>query len=156
MAGDQETGVLATLVEVLNNQPMLPSNQAIIAGPSQGTAGPAEESIPKADSGTDTGKTQSDQPQVENDASAGASTGQRVLISADRMASLILEGLREIDGFPTSGVSLTVYGYQPWNAMLSFAPRSVRSAAASRYRSTLTELVGQLRSRFDIALDSRA
>jgi hypothetical protein len=39
--------------------------------------------------------------------------------TAEELAAMILEDLRNVDGCPERGVNVTVYGI-PWNAMLMF------------------------------------
>jgi hypothetical protein len=39
--------------------------------------------------------------------------------TAEKLAAMILEDLRKVDGCPEHGVNVTVYGI-PWNAMLMF------------------------------------
>jgi hypothetical protein len=40
--------------------------------------------------------------------------------TAEELAVMIREDLAKVDGFPQRGVSVTVYGLNPWNAMLTF------------------------------------
>jgi len=40
--------------------------------------------------------------------------------TAEELAVMIREDLGKIDGCPKRGVTVTVYGLNPWNAMLSF------------------------------------
>jgi hypothetical protein len=66
---------------------------------------------------------------------------------------MIIEGLRQIPGFPSEGVTVTVYGFQPWGAMLTFAPNSTTVANATRYRKILVDIVYDLRKNFEIDID---
>jgi hypothetical protein len=66
-------------------------------------------------------------------------------LPADAIADLVLGELRKIDGFPASGVSVTVYGYRHWNAMLTFAPFSTTFRNATRFRQAVPDLVFKLR-----------
>jgi hypothetical protein len=75
------------------------------------------------------------------------------LKTAAQARALIIEGLRQIHGFPGEGVSVTVYGFQPWSAMLTFAPNSTTLANATRYRKILAEIVYDLRKNFEIDID---
>lgn len=67
------------------------------------------------------------------------------LLPADAIADLVLGELRKIEDFPASGVSVTVYGYRHWNAMITFAPFSTTFRNATRFRQALPELVFRLR-----------
>lgn len=40
--------------------------------------------------------------------------------TAEELALMIREDLGKMDGCPKRGVSVTVYGLNPWNAMLTF------------------------------------
>ncbi|MBW7966987.1 hypothetical protein [Bradyrhizobium sp. BR 10261] len=67
------------------------------------------------------------------------------LLPAEAIAELVLGELRKIEGFPASGVSVTVYGYRHWNAMITFAPFSTNFQNATRFRQALPDLVFKLR-----------
>lgn len=67
------------------------------------------------------------------------------LLPADAIADLVLGELRKIEDFPASGVSVTVYGYRHWNAMITFAPFSTTFRNATRFRQALPDLVFKLR-----------
>ena len=67
------------------------------------------------------------------------------LLKAEAIAELVLDELRKIEGFPASGVSITVYGYRHWNAMITFAPFSTNFQNATRFRQALPDLVFKLR-----------
>ncbi|MCA1390238.1 hypothetical protein I6F20_14300 [Bradyrhizobium sp. IC3123] len=67
------------------------------------------------------------------------------LLPAEAIADLVLGELRKLDNFPSSGVSVTVYGYRHWNAMLTFAPFSTSFQNAIRFRQAVPDLVFKLR-----------
>jgi hypothetical protein len=67
------------------------------------------------------------------------------LLPADAIADLVLGELRKIEDFPTAGVSVTVYGYRHWNAMITFAPFSTTFRNATRFRQAVPDLVFKLR-----------
>ncbi|WP_025032057.1 hypothetical protein [Bradyrhizobium sp. DOA9] len=67
------------------------------------------------------------------------------LLPAEAIADLVLGELRKLDNFPSSGVSVTVYGYRHWNAMLTFAPFSTSFQNATRFRQAVPDLVFRLR-----------
>jgi hypothetical protein len=78
-------------------------------------------------------------------------TGKRQL-PATMIASLVLGELKKIDGFPESGASITVYGYQHWNAMITFAPFSTTFERAKRFRQALPDLVFKLRQHVELEI----
>ena len=67
------------------------------------------------------------------------------LLPAEAIADLVLGELRKIEDFPASGVSVTVYGYRHWNAMITFAPFSTTFRNATRFRQALPDVVFKLR-----------
>ncbi len=67
------------------------------------------------------------------------------LLPADAIADLVLGELRKLEDFPASGVSVTVYGYRNWNAMITFAPFSTTFQNATRFRQALPDVVFKLR-----------
>ena len=40
--------------------------------------------------------------------------------TTDELAAMILQDLSNMDGCPKRGVTVTVYGLNPWNSMLTF------------------------------------
>lgn len=74
------------------------------------------------------------------------------LLPADAIADLVLGELRKIEDFPASGVSVTVYGYRHWNAMITFAPFSTTFQNATRFRQALPDLVFKLRRFVELEL----
>ena len=40
--------------------------------------------------------------------------------TAEELAAMILHDLSNMDGWPKRGVTVTVYGLNPWNSMLTF------------------------------------
>lgn len=73
-------------------------------------------------------------------------------LPAEAIADLVLGELRKIEHFPASGVSVTVYGYRQWNAMLTFAPFSTTLQNATRFRQALPDLVFKLRRFVELEL----
>ncbi|OPY95489.1 hypothetical protein A5906_08045 [Bradyrhizobium sacchari] len=69
----------------------------------------------------------------------------RQLLPAEAIADLVLGELRKIEDFPATGVSVTVYGYRHWNAMITFAPFSTSLQNATRFRQAVPDLVFKLR-----------
>lgn len=66
-------------------------------------------------------------------------------LPAEAIADLVLGELCKLQDFPTSGASVTVYGYRHWNAMITFAPFSTTFRNATRFRQALPDLVFRLR-----------
>lgn len=71
--------------------------------------------------------------------------GGKQLLPAEAIADLVLGELRKLEDFPANGVSVTVYGYRQWNAMITFAPFSTSFQNATRFRQALPDLVFKLR-----------
>jgi len=66
--------------------------------------------------------------------------------TAEELKRMILEDLRNVDGCPERGVSVTVYGI-PWNAMLTFGAEAgpVRNKAElKKFLEIITERLGRL------------
>lgn len=82
---------------------------------------------------------------VEQPAKIATTPDGKQLLPAEAIADLVLGELRKIDDFPASGVSVTVYGYRHWNAMITFAPFSTNFQNATRFRRALPDLVFKLR-----------
>jgi hypothetical protein len=82
--------------------------------------------------------------------SAAGADEKRPRLPAVAIADLVLHELRKMEGFPRSGVSITVYGYRNWNAMIRFAPFSITSQNAARLRKALPDIVFKLRHYVDI------
>jgi len=77
-------------------------------------------------------------------------TDDRRLLSSNEAEAIILDGLRNTSEFPTRGVTVTVYGFRPWNAKLTFAPGCTSHKNARMYRELLIEIVCELRTKFEI------
>lgn len=82
---------------------------------------------------------------VEPTAQIATTRDGKRLLPAEAIADLVLGELRKLEGFPSSGVSVTVYGYRHWNAMLTFAPFSTSFQNATRFRQAVPDLVFKLR-----------
>jgi len=82
--------------------------------------------------------------------SPGGPDEKRARLPAVAIADLVLGELRKMDGFPESGVSITVYGSRPWNAMIRFAPFSTTSQDAARLRHALPDIVFRLREHVEL------
>jgi hypothetical protein len=70
--------------------------------------------------------------------------------TAEDLAAMILQDLSNMDGCPKRGVTVTVYGLNPWNAMLTFGVTAgpVRNKdQLQRFCDILTE---RLRRLYDV------
>lgn len=74
------------------------------------------------------------------------------LLPAEAIADLVLGELRRLENFPASGVSVTVYGYRHWNAMIAFAPFSTTSQHAARFRQAMPDIVFGLRRQVELEI----
>lgn len=72
--------------------------------------------------------------------------------TADDVQRMILDALATIPDAPKRGMTITVYGYRPWNAMVTFAPGSANMPTATMIRSALTRLVEEMRGHVDIEI----
>jgi hypothetical protein len=72
--------------------------------------------------------------------------------TANEVQKMILDALITIPDAPKRGMSITVYGYRPWNAMVTFAPGSAKISTATMIRSALTRLIEEMRGHFDIEI----
>lgn len=82
---------------------------------------------------------------VEPPAKMATTPDGKQLLPAEAIADLVLGELRKIADFPATGVSVTVYGYRHWNAMITFAPFSTNFQNATRFRQAMPDLVFKLR-----------
>ena len=88
---------------------------------------------------------------VAIEVSTAAAPGPKLSKSARQISELIRHGLRQIDGFPETGIDVTVYGFgREWNVLLTFAPGSTTFARATSYRRAMPELVVQLRKHVEL------
>ncbi len=93
-----------------------------------------------------------EQPAAEPIPEIIIATPQSRTRTADQLQSLILDALSRIPDAPKHGMAITVYGYHPWNAMVSFAPGSTRTSTAAIIRSALIKVVDEMRGHFDIEM----
>jgi hypothetical protein len=72
--------------------------------------------------------------------------------TAEELAAMILQDLRNVEGCPRRGVTVTVYGLDPWNVLLSFGVDAgpVRNKAElQRFCDIITE---RLRRLYDVPI----
>lgn len=88
------------------------------------------------------------QPSVPK--AAGASKDGRQFRTATEMAHIILNALRAVDGAPERGFVVTVYGANPWNAMLTIKPEAGPIKDAQLWRGRVQDIGARLRQDFDV------
>lgn len=71
--------------------------------------------------------------------------------TSDELASIILKALQTLDGAPASGFMVTVYGANPWNAMLTIKPEAGPVADPGLWRGRVRDMAARLRQDFDLA-----
>lgn len=71
--------------------------------------------------------------------------------TADELAGIILKALQTLDGAPASGFVVTVYGGNPWNAMLTIKPDAGPIADPGLWRARVREMAVRLRQDFDLS-----
>jgi hypothetical protein len=67
--------------------------------------------------------------------------------TAEELATMILQDLGNVEGCPRRGVTVTVYGLDPWNVLLSFGVEAgpVRNKAElQRFCDIITERLRRL------------
>jgi hypothetical protein len=118
--------------------PTVPSNGVEAdAAPAAAVPSPAQEQAPEA--------APSAAEPVEQPAKIVRTRDGRQLLPAEAIADLVLGELRKLEDFPATGVSVTVYGYRHWNAMITFAPFSTSFQNATRFRQAMPDIVFKLR-----------
>jgi hypothetical protein len=70
--------------------------------------------------------------------------------SAGELAAIILNALRTLDGSPKDGFAVTVYGANPWNAMLTITPAAGAIKDAPLWRERVKEMAIRLREHYDL------
>jgi hypothetical protein len=115
-----------------SNPPALPESlQAETPAPSEGADGPAAETVVSIEP---------DQPVESYDRHK----------TADELAGIILRALQTLDGAPASGFVVTVYGGNPWNAMLTIKPEAGPIADPGLWRTRVRDMAARLRQDFDV------
>jgi hypothetical protein len=71
--------------------------------------------------------------------------------TAEELAAMILADLRQVDGCPKAGVSVTVYGF-PWNAMLMFGVAASPLRNKEQLKEYFQIIVERLQRLYDVAL----
>lgn len=70
---------------------------------------------------------------------------------AEEIAGIIMKSLRTINGCPNRGFAVTVYGSNPWNAMLTIRPEAGPRIDRELWCSRVQDIGVRLRSDFDVA-----
>jgi hypothetical protein len=73
--------------------------------------------------------------------------------TADELADIILKALQTLDGAPASGFVVTVYGGNPWNAMLTIKPEAGPVSDPDLWRGRVRDMAARLRQDFDLTED---
>jgi hypothetical protein len=68
----------------------------------------------------------------------------------DELAKVIMDTLRTIDRCPDRGFIVTVYGSNPWNAMLTIRPEAGPAIDRTLWSSRVQDIGVQLRADFDV------
>ena len=79
-----------------------------------------------------------------------AATGRKQLRTSDEIAKMILASLRAIHSCPERGLVVTVYGSNPWNAMLTIRPEAGRGIDRDLWILRIQEIGVKLRDDFDV------
>jgi hypothetical protein len=82
--------------------------------------------------------------------------GQKQLRTPNEIADTIMAALRAIGDCPDRGFVVTVYGSNPWNAMLTIKPEAGGAMDHSLWRSRVQEIGVQLRNDFDVVQEPTA
>jgi hypothetical protein len=85
-----------------------------------------------------------------------ATFARKQIKTPDEIATIIMVALRSIDGCPDRGFIVTVYGSNPWNAMLTIRPEAGRSIDRGLWLSRAQEIGVRLREDFDVIQEPTA
>jgi hypothetical protein len=83
--------------------------------------------------------------------SGPAKNTARKLCTPEELANRIMETLRQVGDLPQRGFVITVYGSNPWNALLTVRPEAGPFIDRTLWSSRVQDVVGRLRNEFDIA-----
>ena len=87
---------------------------------------------------------------------APGTSGRKQFQTPDEIARMILDTLRAIDSCPDQGFVVTVYGSNPWNAMLTIKPEAGPVIDHLLWRSRVQEIGVRLRDDFDVIQETNA
>jgi hypothetical protein len=80
------------------------------------------------------------------------STSIQVKKTPDELAAMILADLSEIEGCPKRGVKVIVYGYNPWNAWLSFGTDAGAVRNKADLQGFFNIVTERLKRLYDVAM----
>jgi len=86
----------------------------------------------------------------EPEAAAAVSNELTRARSARELAAIIFNALQTLDGCPQDGFAVTVYGANPWNAMLTITPAAGVIKDAPLWRERVREMAIRLRQHYDL------
>jgi hypothetical protein len=89
------------------------------------------------------------EPDIRPAPTTGA--GGKQVRNPDEIAGIIMKSLRTIDGCPNRGFFVTVYGSNPWNAMLTIRPEAGPRIDRELWCSRVHDIGVRLRNDFDVA-----
>jgi hypothetical protein len=72
--------------------------------------------------------------------------------TADELAAMIAADLREVEGCPSRGLKVTVYGSNPWNAWLSFGAEAGPVPNKTELQDFLDIITERLKRLYDVTL----
>lgn len=138
-----DKGLLALIQGVLGTRPSMPPPEFEPSRDEPQQAPPEAAGLPhdEARSPAEIAMTEPDRP---------AETYDRRK-TADELAGIILKALQTLDGAPASGFVVTVYGGNPWNAMLTIKPDAGPVADPGLWRARVREMAVRLRQDFDLS-----
>lgn len=144
-SGGLDKGLMALIQNVLGTRPHArPPEPELPDDPQHGSPeSPGAEISPQPEaegSAEETGAPSPDQPE---------SYDRRK--TADELAGIILKALQTLDGAPAHGFVVTVYGGNPWNAMLTIKPEAGPIADPGLWRERVRDMAARLRQDFDLA-----
>jgi len=91
------------------------------------------------------------QPDPDTRPPASTGAGGKQVRNAEEIADIIMKSLRAIDGCPNRGFVVTVYGSNPWNAMLTIRPEAGPRIDRELWCSRVHDIGVRLRNDFDVA-----
>src|SRR5438128_836415 len=91
------------------------------------------------------------QPDPDAQPAPPTGAGGKQVRNAEEIAGIIMKSLRAIDGCPNRGFVVTVYGSNPWNAMLTIRPEAGPRIDRQLWCSRVRDIGVQFRNEFDVA-----
>jgi hypothetical protein len=72
--------------------------------------------------------------------------------TAEELAAMIHQDLSNMDGCPHQGVTVTVYGFNPWNSMLTFGVAAGPVLNKAELQSFCKIITERLQRLYDVTL----